>query len=76
MILAGPYAILAGLDGFFRPCSRHRVQPSHGDFLNSFAMKVRVGPYGSYDNTVYGPTRSKFLKAQLVLTSVNYHRNV
>ena len=44
------HAILAGPDGFFRPCSRHRVQPSYGDFLNSFAMKARAGPYGSYDN--------------------------
>ena len=24
--------------------------PSYGDFLNSFAMKERAGPYGSYDN--------------------------
>ena len=44
-----PYSILAGPDGFFRPYSRHRVRPSYGDFLNSFAMKVRAGPYGSYD---------------------------
>ena len=39
----------AGPDGFFRPCSRHRVRPSYGDFLNSFAMKARAEPYGSYD---------------------------
>ena len=45
--------ILAGPDGFFRPCSRHRVRPSYGDFLNSFAMKARAGPYGSYDNLNY-----------------------
>ena len=45
-----PYAILAGPDGFFRPCSSHRVRSSYGDFLNSFAMKARAGPYGSYDN--------------------------
>ena len=45
----GPYAILAGPDGFFRACSRYRVRPSYGDFLNSFAMKARAGPYGSYD---------------------------
>ena len=44
-----PYVILAGLDGFFPPCWRHHVRPSHGDFLNSFAMKARAGPYGSYD---------------------------
>ena len=50
---AGPYAILAGLDGFFRPCARHRVRPSYGDFLNTFAMKARAGPYGSYENTSY-----------------------
>ena len=49
----GPYAILAGPDGFFRPCARHRVRPSNGDFLNTFAMKAREGPYGSYDNTSY-----------------------
>ena len=46
----GPYAILAGPDGFFRTCSRHHVRPSYGDFLNSFAMKARAGPYGSYNN--------------------------
>ena len=33
--------------GFF--CSRFHVRPSYGDFLNSFAMKARAGPYGSYD---------------------------
>ena len=38
------------MDGFFRPSSRHRVRPSYGDFLNSFAMKARAGPYGSYVN--------------------------
>ena len=31
------------------PCSRHHVRPSYGDFLNSFAMKARAGPYGSYN---------------------------
>ena len=36
-----PYAILARLDDFFRPLSRHRVRPSYGDFLNSFVMKAR-----------------------------------
>ena len=50
LFLAGPYVILAGPDGFFRPCSRHRVRPSYADFLNSFAMKARAGPYGSCDN--------------------------
>ena len=45
----GPYAILAGPDGFFRTCSRHHVRPSYGDFLNSFAMKACAGPYGSYN---------------------------
>ena len=45
----GPYAILAGPDGFFRTCSRHHVRPSYGDFLNSFVMKARAGPYGSYN---------------------------
>ena len=48
-----PPAILAGPDGFLRPCSRHRVQSSYGDFLNSFAMKARAGPYGSYDNFAF-----------------------
>ena len=38
------------MDGFFRPSSRHRVRPSYGDFLNSFAMKARARPYGSYVN--------------------------
>ena len=41
--------ILAGPDRFFRPCLRHHTQPSYRDFLNSFAMKIRAGPYGSYD---------------------------
>ena len=50
-----PYAILAGPDGFFRPCSRHRLRPSYGDFLNSFAMKARAGPYGSYDKRLDAP---------------------
>ena len=50
---AGPYAILAGPGGFFRPCARHRVRPSYGDFLNTSAMKARAGLYGSYDNTSY-----------------------
>ena len=45
--------VVAVPDGFFRPCSRHRVRPSYGDFLNSFAMKARAGPYGSYDNNNY-----------------------
>ena len=44
--LKEPYAILAGPDGFFRSCSRYRVRPSYRDFLNSFAMKARAGPYG------------------------------
>ena len=38
------------MDGFSRPSSRHRARPSYGDFLNSFAMKSRSGPYGSYVN--------------------------
>ena len=33
----GPYAILAGPDGFFRTCSRHHVRPSYGDFI-SFSL--------------------------------------
>ena len=41
------------------PWSRHRVRPSYGDFLNSFAMKAHAGPYGSYDNTV-DHTEQKF----------------
>ena len=44
-----PYAILVGPDGFFWPCSGHRVRPSYRDFFNSFAMKAHAGPYGSYD---------------------------
>jgi len=34
-----------------RAPSRHRVGPSYGDFLNSFAMKARAGPYGLYNKT-------------------------
>ena len=49
----GPYAILAGPDGFFRPCLRHRVRPSYRDFLNTFAMKAPTEPYGSYYNCLY-----------------------
>ena len=45
-----PQAILAGPDGFFQSCSLFCIQPSYRDFLNSFAMKARAGPYGSYDN--------------------------
>ena len=48
-----PYAILAGPDGCLRPCSTHRVRPSYGNFLNSFAMKARNEPYGSYDKDFY-----------------------
>ena len=40
-------------DGFFRPWSRHRVRPSYGDFLNSFAIKARAEPYVSYDKLVF-----------------------
>ena len=54
----GPCAILAGPDGFFRTCSRHHVRPSYGDFLNSFAMKARAGPYGSYNKPYYYMTLS------------------
>ena len=42
----------AGPEKAVLPCSRHRVRPSYGDFLNSFAMKARAGPYGSYDNSI------------------------
>ena len=31
----------------------HGVRPSYGDFLNSFAMKARAGPYGSYDKLLF-----------------------
>ena len=55
----GPYAILAGPDGFFRTCSRHHVRPSYGDFLNSFAMKARAGPYGSYNKRLNEMRKSK-----------------
>ena len=37
--LKEPYAILAGPDGFFRPCPLHRIRPSYGDFLNSFCKE-------------------------------------
>ena len=55
----GPYAILAGPDGFFRTCSRHQVRPSYGYFLNSFAMKARAGPYGSYNKTPFCNVKRK-----------------
>ena len=58
-----PYAILAGPDGFFRPCSRHRVRPSYGDFLNSFAIEARAGPYGSYDKKHFYPTGGSILRS-------------
>ena len=45
-----PQAILAGPDGFFRPCSHHCVRPSYADFLNSFAKKASMVPYRSWDN--------------------------
>ena len=35
-----PCAIQVGPDGFFWPCSGHRVRPSYRDFFNSFAMKA------------------------------------
>ena len=46
--LAGPYAILAGLYVFFRPCSRYRVRPSYRDFASGLLLKARAGLYGSY----------------------------
>ena len=45
--------ILAGPDGFFRTARAITYGPHRGDFLNSFAMKARAGPYGSYNNTGY-----------------------
>ena len=32
---------------------RASVRPSYGDFLDSFAMKAREGPYRSYDKISY-----------------------
>ena len=43
-------------DGFFRPCSPHRVRPSYGDFLNSFAIKARAGPYVPFDKLLFHTT--------------------
>ena len=43
-------------DGFFLRCSRHPVRPSYGDFLNSFAIKGRAGPYVSYDKLLFHTT--------------------
>ena len=40
-------------DRFFRHYSCHRVQPSFGNFLNSFAMKARPGSHGSYDKLIF-----------------------
>ena len=48
-----PYTNLAGSDSFFQPCLGHCIWPSYGDFLNCFVMKVRAGPYKSYDNSYY-----------------------
>ena len=51
-------------DRFFRHYSCHRVQPSFGDFLNSFAMKSRPGSHGSYDKPgAYYPEPSSPIKA-------------
>ena len=41
--------MLAGPDGFFPALLRHRVRPSYGTFINGFAKKKLVVPYGSYD---------------------------
>ena len=30
-------------NGFFWPCSRHRVRSSYGNLLNSYAIKARAG---------------------------------
>ena len=43
--------LLAGLDGFLRPWSCHRIRPSYRHFLNIFGMKARMGPFGPYDKT-------------------------
>ena len=43
-------------DGFFRRCSRRRVRPSYGDFLNCFAIKARAGPCVSYDKLLFHTT--------------------
>ena len=81
----GPYATLAGPDGFFRTCSRHHVRPSYGDFLNSFAMKARVGPYGSYNKNSYyhsndttAPSRCESNVHWLAINSIsmNWVRNL
>ena len=64
----GPYAILAGPDGFFRTYSRHHVRPSYGDFLNSFAMKARARPYGSYNNPNY-PPRCRWIVVEIYLAA-------
>ena len=36
--------------------SSHRVRPSYRNFLNSFGMKARAGPYGSYDKLLFHTT--------------------
>ena len=41
----------AGRDSSFREC--YRIRPSYGDFLNTFEMKARAGPYRSYDKYQY-----------------------
>ena len=61
-----PPAILAGPDGFLRPCLRHRVQSSYGDFLNSFAMKARTGPHGSYDNFTFCAFKIKLINGPIL----------
>ena len=50
----GPYAMTSG-QIFSRPARPNSVNKhfpdllSYGDFLNTFAMKARAGPYGSYN---------------------------
>ena len=43
-------------DSFFQRCSRRRVRPSYGDFLNCFAIKAPAGPYVSYDKLLFHTT--------------------
>ena len=48
-----------------RAIDKIHARPSYGDFLNSFAMKARAGPYGSYNNTFYFTLCLKYLLTRI-----------
>ena len=44
------------------------VLPSYGDFINSFAMRARAGPYGSYGNKYYDDDSTQQLLHNLCMS--------